>query len=319
MKNFLRAVALLLVLLGTKCVFAEHAEFPLYVGGAKNKEVSSAKVLTLCPDSANSQKAFVFVDNLNAAAKSGNEAEIKALLKNPNGAKKAQKLLKMATFKNAKIEPISVLLDKNYYYVFYKSTSPKMRVGMNFIALDKDFKWDLSKSGVLYTSLAASADSAKKSEIVLPEKYAKATLVLCDKNNLPLEKSDNATLLKNKYVAFFEAAQKEFHSGNFGEFCKYLSEKSLNTYNKLYGTMSKDEMLKAMGSYMDMRKKYVAFCDMGSLKLIVFMRYNPKNAAQKEVLDFGFVREKNNKLQIENYMENDFYIAEILKRIFSGK
>lgn len=319
MKNFLHAVALFAVLFGTEYLFAEHSEFPLSVGGAKNKEVSSAKVLTLCPDSANSQKAVAVVESLNALAKSGNEAELKAMLKNPNAAAKAAKLLKMATFKNAKIEPISVFLDKNYCFVFYKSASPKMRAGMNFIALDKDFKWDLSKSGVLYTSLAASANSAKKSEIVLPEKYAKTTLVLCDANNSPLEKFDNAMLLKNKYVAFFEAAQKEFHSGNFSEFCKYLSEKSLNTYNKLYGTISKEEMLKAMGSYMDMRKKYIAFCDMGTLKLIVFMRYNPKNPSQKEVLDFGFVREKDGKLQIENYMENDFYIAEILKRIFCEK
>lgn len=316
MKNFLRAVALFAVLFGTEYLFAEHSEFSLVVGNAKNKVVSSAKVLTLCPDAVNSQRALAFVESLNVVAKSGNEAELKAILKNPNAAAKATKLLKMATFKNAKIEPISVFLDKNYCFVFYKSASPKMRAGMNFIALDKDFKWDLSKSGVLYTSLAGSVDSSKKSEIALPEKYAKSTLVLCDANNLPLEKSDSESLLKNKYVAFFEAAQKEFHSGNFSAFCKYLSEKSLKTYNKLYGSISKDEMLKAMGSYMDMRKKYIAFCDMGTLKLIVFMRYNPKNPPQKEVLDFGFVCEKNGKMQIENYMENDFYIAEILKRIF---
>ncbi|MDY6068507.1 MAG: hypothetical protein SPI34_02110 [Opitutales bacterium] len=316
MKNFLRAVALFAVLFGGEYLFAKHSEFSLAVGSPKNKVVSSAKVLTLCPDVASAQKSLAFVECLNAIAKSGNAAELKALLKNQNTAAKATKLLKMATFKNAKIESVSVFLDKNYYFIFYKSASPKMRAGMNFIALDKDFKWDLAKSGVLYTALAASVDSAKKSEIVLPEKYAKAPLVLCDANNLPLEKSDSESLLKNKYVAFFEAAQKEFHSGNFSAFCKNLSEKSLKTYNKLYGSISKEEMLKAMGSYMDMRKKYIAFCDMGTLKLIVFMRYNPKNPSQQEVLDFGFVCEKNGKMQIENYMENDFYIAEILKRIF---
>ena len=319
MKNFLRAFSLFLVLSSTTSVFAAHTEFSLSVGSAKNSTATSAKVLTLCPDAESLQKALAFADDLNAVAKSGNEAQLKALLKNQNGVAKAAKLLKMATFKNAKIEPISVFLDKNHYFVFYKSASPKMRAGMNFIALDKDFKWDLSKSGVLYTSLAKSVDSAKKSEIALPEKYAKKPVVLCGVDGLPLEKSDSESLLKNKYVAFFEAAQREFHCGNFSAFCRYLSEKSLDTYNRLYGAMSKDEMLKAMGSYMDMRKKYIAFCDMGSLKLIVFMRYNPKNPAQKEVLDFGFVCVQDGKMKIENYMENDFYIAEILKRIFCEK